>query len=328
MSEPTTDPSVTAPRSRRSFKPDRDVEDWHGAYKPYDLIKEFTVAFLAVLLVVVALAVVFSSPDDKPVTIRSWSQAAPVDFAQTAVAELAGTSATAQYGPPYNNNDDGQQLGPVGLAKFVGVHIPIDTATTDVIGPLETLPRSATLDAAISTWKAAPPAKQQSWANKYEAALDKATMSGDTIQVPSGNYGPVEPMIVALTSMARSGGVDGALLSSKEFYGTDYTKPLLFIADGTYLASLAQKQHLSGSQWGMMNETGSYPGQAWLWLYTMWYQIPPFNSSENADVLIWALMILLTFIVAIVPFLPGVRSIPRKVRIYRLIWRQHYQSLS
>ena len=37
----------------------------------------------------------------------------------------------------------------------------------------------------------------------------------------------------------------------------------------------------------MMNETGSYPGQAWLWLYTFWYQIKPFSTSANADVLVW-----------------------------------------
>ena len=30
--------------------------------------------------------------------------------------------------------------------------------------------------------------------------------------------------------------------------------------------------HLTGEQWGVMNETGSYPGQPWLWLYTLWYQ--------------------------------------------------------
>ena len=44
----------------------------------------------------------------------------------------------------------------------------------------------------------------------------------------------------------------------------------------------------------MMNETGSYPGQVWLWLYTFWYQIAPFNTSDNADAQIWALMMLLS----------------------------------
>jgi len=26
-----------------------------------------------------------------------------------------------------------------------------------------------------------------------------------------------------------------------------------------------------------------------------------------------------------VPFIPGVRSIPRRIKIYRLIWRDHYR---
>ncbi len=44
----------------------------------------------------------------------------------------------------------------------------------------------------------------------------------------------------------------------------------------------------------MMNETGNYPGQAWLWLYTLWYQIPPMNSSSNGDLDVWAIMMALT----------------------------------
>ena len=55
-------------------------------------------------------------------------------------------------------------------------------------------------------------------------------------------------MLSALTSMARSGSLDGALLSSRQFYDTNYTKPLLYIADGTYLANLAGQQHLQGNQ--------------------------------------------------------------------------------
>ena len=34
-----------AHRARR-FNPDRDVEEWHGKYLPYDLVKEFTIAFV------------------------------------------------------------------------------------------------------------------------------------------------------------------------------------------------------------------------------------------------------------------------------------------
>ena len=44
----------------------------------------------------------------------------------------------------------------------------------------------------------------------------------------------------------------------------------------------------------MMNETGNYPGQPWMWLYTFWYQVKPFSTSDNADAQVWALMMLLT----------------------------------
>jgi hypothetical protein len=305
------------------------VEEWHGKYYPYDLVKEFLLALVVVAVLVTGLAVVFSSPDEKPVTIKSWSTANPVDFAQTAITELDGTSATATYGPPYNSTPgSSQSIGPFSPEKWLGVHHPIDTASADVIAPLETIPGQSQLDAAIATYTSAPSAQQATWTAAYEKAVANATSEQGVLKVPSGGYGPVGTMIGSLTSMARSGALDGALLSSRQFYGTDYTKPLLFIADGTYLADLAQKQHLSGDQWGMMNETGNYPGQAWLWLYTLWYQVPPMNSSSSGDLQVWAIMMILTLLLVLLPFIPGLRSIPRWSRVYRLIWRRHYRDLS
>jgi hypothetical protein len=112
------------------------------------------------------------------------------------------------------------------------------------------------------------------------------------------------------------------------FFQTDYTKPLLFMADGGVLADRVPTQHLLGDQWGMMNETGSYPGQVWLWLYTFWYQIKPFSTSNNADVLVLAVMGALSLAFVLIPVIPGVRDVPRRIPIYRLIWRDHYRSLS
>jgi hypothetical protein len=317
------------PRRSRHFNPDRDVEEWHGKYLPYDLVKEFIIALIVVVILVVGLAVLLSSPDEKPVTIKSWSTSNPVDFAQTAITELDGTSGTATYGPPYNNTAGASQsIGPFSPEKWVGVHIPINTADDYVIDPLETLPNSRVAQAAVSRYKAASATQQATWTAAYEAAVAKATSPGGLLRVPVGDYGPVGTMISSLTSMARSGALDAALLSTNQFYGTDYTKPLLFVADGTYLANLAQNQHLSGDQWGMMNETGNYPGQAWLWLYTLWYQVPPMSTSASGDLQVWAIMMLLTLALALLPFIPGLRSIPRWSRVYRLIWRQHYRDLS
>ena len=77
----------------------------------------------------------------------------------------------------------------------------------------------------------------------------------------------------------------------------------------------------------MMNETGNYPGQAWLWLYTMWYQVPPMKTSSNADLEVWAIMMVLTLALIFLPFIPVLRSIPRWSRVYRLIWRDYYREL-
>ena len=76
----------------------------------------------------------------------------------------------------------------------------------------------------------------------------------------------------------------------------------------------------------MMNETGSYPGQVWLWLYTFWYQIKPFSTSANADILVMGVMGVLSLAFILIPFLPGVRDLPRRIPIYKLIWREHYRS--
>jgi hypothetical protein len=318
-----------AGRKVRRFNPDRDVEEWKGAYVPYDILKEAFVAFLAVAVLIVLLAVVFSSPDDAAVTLKRWSIASPVDFAQTAISELDGTSGTAGYGAPYNSTPDtAQHIGFFEPAQWFGVHQPIDTAQDFVKYPLRTLVNQPATQTALNLYEGASATQQAAWTTAYEKAVANATVVGGRLRVPAGRYGPVGVMIGTLTSMAQTGGLDGTLLSEGGFYNTNYTKPLLFIADGAYLADLAQAQHLQGTQWGMMNETGNYPGQAWLWLYTMWYQVPPMKTSTNADLEVWSIMMVLSLALILLPFIPIVRSIPRWTRVYKLIWRRHYHELA
>jgi hypothetical protein len=320
--------SADTHRKPRKFVQDRDAVVWHGRYEPYDLAKEFLIALVVVIILVAGLAVLFGSPDDKPVTVKSWSTADAVGFATTAITELDGTSGTATYGPPYNlNGTTAGKLGPINPAQWLGVHHPIDTANDYVLGPLSTLPNQPQVQAAVAEYKAASPTQQAAWTAAYEKAVADAKVVDGNLVVPAGDYGPVGTIIGGLTSMARSGALDGALLSSRQFYGTDYTKPLLFIADGDYFANLGSAQHLSGDQWGMMNETGQWPGQAWLWLYTLWYQVGPIGNSDNADIMVFSIMIGLTALLALVPFIPGLRSIPRWTRIYRIIWRYHYREV-
>ncbi len=313
-------------RSRRS-QPDIATQKWAGRVREYDLVKEFILALVAVSVLTVALSALFSSPDEKQITISTWSRNAPNDFLLTAATELDGTSGTATYGAPYTHTAGAaQKIGPVSLQHIMGVTHPVDSVHDFVIGPLTGIAGDSALTNALQQWRLAGSAQRQKWASAYDDAL-AAAADNDPAKAAAGDYGPVPLMLARLRSMAQSGGLDGALLAQKQFFATDYTKPLLFIADGSYLEDRARAQHLGGDQWGMMNETGNYPGQAWLWLYTFWYQVKPFSTSGNADALVWGLMALLSLAFVLVPFIPGVRSVPRWIPVHRLIWRNYYRDM-
>ena len=305
-----------------------DRRTWPGAMRRYDIVKEFVIAVVVVGLLTVVLAAVFGSPDDASITLKKWADAAPADFVATTVQELAGTSGTATYGQPYNATPDAaQKVGPLQLQKWAGVRIPVNTAQDFVIGPQTSLPVSSDAASALATWTAARPDQQAAWATAYDDAIAKA--DGDYTKVASGDYGPVPALAIAQLTAAKAGSLDGVVQAQGQFFNTDYTHSLLFLADGAYLEDQARAQHLGGDQWGMMNETGSYPGQSWLWLYTFWYQIKPFSDDTttvgaNADAYVWVLMMLLTLGFLLVPFIPGVRSIPRWIPVHRLIWRDYY----
>lgn len=54
------------------------------------------------------------------------------------------------------------------------------------------------------------------------------------------------------------------------------------------------------------------------------YQVKPFSTSGNADALVWTLMAALTLAFIFLPFLPGIRALPRRLGVHRLIWRTWY----
>ncbi|WP_426595125.1 hypothetical protein ACPPVS_06035 [Cellulomonas sp. McL0617] len=310
-------------------------EHWSGPVRRYDILKEGTIALSVVAVLVVALAAIFSSPDDPPLTLQSWATSAPADLYAVTVAELAGTSESATYGPPYNQGGDGVALGPLKPQRWAGVHQPVDPPNDFVVKPLETQQQPADVADALSTWTSATPDQQVAWATAYDTALnDPAGADGDASQVPDGDYGPVPTMAAGLVAMAGSGALDGILPAPGQFYSTDNTNQILFLGDGGYLDDAATAAHLQGNEWGMMNETGSFPGQEWLQPFSFWYQLPIFNSdattgpaatlTANADIYIFAIIAVMMLVLILLPFIPGVRSIPRWIPLHRLIWRDYY----
>ena len=295
---------------------------------PYDLIREGLIALVAIFVLSLVLAGALSSPDEPPLTIQQYAQQNPVGFVTTAMKELTGTSVIAQYGPPYNQGTGSvQSIGPISLQQAAGVTLPIDTAHVYVLDPLGISAQTdSQVMATLQTFTQAGAKQQSAWEDAYSTALGKATENNGHVVVAKGDYGPLPSMMDHLLTLGTSGALDGLLLRSGNFYQNDFTKPLLFLSEDA-LPTKAAQFNLLGSQWGMMNETGNYPGQAWLWLYTFWYQIPPYNTSSNADALVLVTMGILTAILVLFPFLPYLNRLPYYLGIHRLIWREYYHDM-
>jgi hypothetical protein len=302
-----------------------DAAPWRGPTRRYDILKEGSIAAVVVLILTVGLASLLSSPDTPSITVASWVQAAPADFLATAATELNGTSETATYGQPYNTNGTPQKIL-FAPASITGVRQPINAAQVFVLAPLSKLaPTDPALATALATYNGASAAQQLKWATNYGTAVTKVKFVNGTPVVPAASDGPVPVMLATELTLARSSAIDADLLAQQPFYGTDFTKPLLFLEDGSYFADQATAMGLTGTQWGVMNETGSYPGQPWLWLYQLWYQLPGFRTSANADLIAIYLTGLGTVLLLAIPFVPGLRDIPRWIPVHRLIWRNWNQ---
>lgn len=291
--------------------------------RPPEPIKGLYLATGVMTLLAIALAILFSSPDQRPSTIAQWSRQQPVGFLKTAVAELAGTSPTAEYGPPYDNGEGSvQHAAFIHLQEWLGVSHPVHTAADFVIDPLRTIP-DPTLQAEVSEYEGSREFLKADGINSVEKALYKAPVSASrSVYMKPGEYENVDNIMRGLLGLAQSGGLEADLLSGDGFFQDDYTKPLLFMTDGEVIERRAQREHLPGRQWAMMDETGSYPGQVSLWPYALLYQVGPIKGSRNADLLVMLVMGALALLFVCVPFLPGVRDVPRRVPVWRLIWRE------
>ena len=153
---------------------------------------------MIVLVLTVGLASLLSSPDVPPVTIATWARIAPADFLATAASELNGTSETATYGPPYNNQNGSVQKLLFSPQTIPGVTQPVNAAQDFVLGPLTTLAATDPgVAAPLHTYQAASAAQQLKWANAYGNAVTSVKFVNGGPVVPAANDGPVPALMAA-----------------------------------------------------------------------------------------------------------------------------------
>ena len=85
--------------------------------------------------------------------------------------------------------------------------------------------------------------------------------------------------------------------------------------------------YLAGSSWGITNEVGNFPGAWWLVPYTVWYQFGPGLTSQNADLIAMILTAVVSIPFMLLPWIPGLRDIPKLTRVYKLMWSDYYKSV-
>jgi len=297
-------------------------------HKPYDLVKELVIIFGVVLLMLIILAAVFKSPDYPTITGADVAKHQPVAYLKTALDILAGNASIQDYGPPYNSDTSNSQhfLG-IAPATWGGVTIPIDPEQDFIIKPLQQMavinPR---LSPVLSTWNSASTDQKETWTTNYSVALDSATVINGNVVISNGDYGPVGEMMSAMLTLGQSGLLEGALDQNSQLpYVTNPTNSLLFFQDDVY-ASAADMLDLTGSQWGIVHETGNYPGAWWLNPYAIFYHIPPMSTSANGDIEVGVIMIVILLILLLLPFIPGLNRLPRWLGVYKIIWRDWYKS--
>ena len=132
-----------------------------------------------------------------------------------------------------------------------------------------------------------------------------------------GDFGPVPALVEAYLVLARSGYFEQYLESVDPGHSFHLTN--IWLYDHPGLLNTAVKLGLTDDQWGMVKERGFGVGPWYLFFPAVFHIFFPSGASGTGFVL-WnvAFAVLLLFFV---PLLPGVRSLPNYLKLYRFIYR-------
>jgi hypothetical protein len=294
--------------------------------KPYDLIREGLIVLTLFTVTVFILAIFFSSPDYPAVRGVDVAKFQPLAYLKTSANILAGNSGIQDYGPPYSSGTTNtQEIFGIAPAAWLGVSDPINPPEDFILQPLAKVAvLNKNVAGALQIYKAAAPKQQQAWAQNYLAALNKASVINGQVEIPQGNYGPVSAMMNGMLNLGRAGLLEGALESNARTpFNMNFTRSLLFFQDDVD-SNVASSLDMLGETWGVAHETGAYPGAWWLWSYSFLYQIPPMSTSPNGDLQAVLIITLLFLALLFMPFIPVLNRLPRRLKMYKLIWRDWY----
>ena len=277
-----------------------------------------------VLLVVIAVvAAVVGSPNSPRATIAEAATSDPGGCVLALTHELSGQSSSAENEAEYGvgNVADTLVLDPLHAA------LPI-LGDVSVRGMPALQPQE--LRVALATYDDASPSRQITWASSYHTAIDATVSSmnaGTSMSLPSpelgkivalkGDFGPVPELVETATFLAQTGYLDQYFQSVDP--GHSYHLTNLWLYDHPELLNTAVNEGLTDDQWGMVKERGFAAGPWYLAVPAVIHVYLP-GGSNGLGFTLWNLgfAALLLFVV---PLVPGVRSLPKRLKLYRFIYR-------
>ena len=313
--------------------------------QPANLYRGTAIALVPLFILTILCAAIFGGPQTRERSLQDWATSSPTDFVLTAAKELAGSEGKGSNGPPYNLLSKGESLGPLDLQWHGGLGNAVDPANDFVIQPLQQSQQMSayveistlkglsieaqtqllmkyvrgqknSIGAGISEWSQADSKQQIKWANTYISVLESANSRAHITNDPS--FGPVKTLTDALLFIAETGVLDSILTTEYSPYPSDFTKPALFLGDGHYISEQAHAEFLDGQKMAVASGTNSYPGQFWLTPYAMWYSIKPLSTSKNADIEVFAILLIISLLTLYFPKIPIINKLPRLLPFQRL----------
>ena len=301
-----------SPVTRSDVPPDRLVR--HVFWK-YPILS-------AVLLVVVAiLAAVVGSPNYPRDTIAAVTKMNPGGGILAFTQELDGTASSSGNAQEFGIGDPGEAfvLGP--LRAVVPLLGPV---SVQGLPPLQV----SDLRQAISSYDAASADQRTKWAAEYHKALGTVmptgaaamgTASPDAAKVGTlkGDFGPVPTLVEADLYLAQAGYLEANLQSTDPGHSFHLTN--IWLYDHPNMLNTAVDQGLTDDQWGMVKERGFSVGPWYLAIPSVFHVYFPQGATGRGFVL-WNIAFA-SIMLFVIPLVPGVRSIPRYLKLYRFIYR-------
>jgi hypothetical protein len=271
---------------------------------------KYPVLAVVLLVLVAVLAAAVGSPNWPRDTIAGATKDNPGGAIMAFTQELDGTATSTGNAQEFGMGDPGQ----------VFVLNPLRQAA-----PL----LGSNVQSALSTYESATPDQQQKWASAYDTALGTITPSssggmGGTsgpdytkLDTLKGDFGPVPVLVKADLQLAQIGYLEQYLQAVDP--GHSFHLVNIWLYDHPNLLNTAVAQGLTDDQWGMVKERGFSVGPWYLFIPGVFHVYFPGGSTGQGFVL-WNLLFA-AILLFVVPLVPGIRDIPKYLKLYRFIYR-------